>query len=233
MRTLALTLLWVLIACFPVIADATVAYEYAHAAVDALTIVEKAASVQIKPSGKQGSVAAMNFLLKNAVAQSHAYSQASARLNQFSKSDNDEIRQSVSLIVAALAMLQATSEKTATVCEEFLNNPRQAGDAPGTTMRKVYELEEQAKSNWEVYAQAGAVVSFPLTDSARLVDGKLHYLTITQAEREKLKAQLLQAFGPTIKAGVDKNRSFSRVPAALLWAFLNDKWESADGIVTR
>lgn len=227
MKTMAVCL--VLSLLFPNIGWASDAYEYATAAIDAFDVVKEAASTQVKVNPTDGAVATMNALMKNAVTQARSFSVALAKMDQFSKSKDTEIRQSVALFSAALWMLQMNSEQTATACESFLNNPRDVLDAPGTAMRSIFELQEQAKSAWDAYARSGISVSYPLTDSARVSNGTLQYLKITQDEREKLKAQLVEAFGPSIKSGVDRTTSMNRIPAASLWQFLDDRWESADG----
>ena len=59
-------------------------------------------------------------------------------------------------------------------------------------------------------------------------NGTVHYLKITQIEREQLTTKLVQTFGESIKLGMDKTTAPIKFPAASLWEFLNGEWESAD-----
>ena len=222
--------LWIIFGVwFPTIGWASEAYEYASAAIDALKVVEEATSTPPAITPTDEFVASVNAAMQSAVTQTRAFAMARAKVDPFSKSNDSEIRQSVALLDAGLSLLQVNSEQRVTAYETFLNTRRQSLDAPGTVMRRIFELQEDAKNSWETYAKSGIAVTYPLTDSTRTVNGAIHYLKITQVERERLKAQLLKAFGPSVKGGIDSTTPMNRIPAVALWQFLNDRWDSADG----
>lgn len=224
-------LLWFfLLAWFPAVGWASEAYEYATVAVDALNTVQEAAKVNRHKldSKANSSFEQIRAIMGNSVAQSHAFALAGIHVKRFTKSNDKDIRESATDLDAAFLMLKTSSEQISTVCEKFLNNPLASTDTMGTTMRGMLELQEQAKTNWEVYAKVGSsAITSPLVSSDRLVKGGVHYLKITKAEREKLKAQLLLAFGPSVKTADDTTPMY-RLPATMMWKFLNDRWEPAD-----
>jgi len=218
-----------LLVWFPTVGWASEAYEYANAAVDAFIMVKDAATATPhKLNSKAGSMDVVSSLMKTSVSQSHAFKMAGINVKPFTKSNDKEIQETATDLEAVFLMLETSSEQTTTLCEKLLNNPRGAADSMGTATRGLYELQEQVKSNWDVYAKvASGAISLPLTNSERLVNGRLHYLKITQAEREQLKAKLLRAFGPSVKT-VGITTPIYQAPAGMLWRLLNSRWEPAD-----
>lgn len=228
-------LFWLfLIAWLPATGWATEAYEYASTAIDAFSVVKEATSAPVADHSAADTptdefVATAIASMKSAMTQARAFSVAREKLDSFSKSDDNEIRQTAALFTAALYLLQVNSEQRVTAYEAFLNNPQDSLDAAGTVMRRLFELEEDLKTAWDAFARTGIAITYSLSDSTRSSNGALHHLKITQTEREQLKTQLVQAFGPSIKSGIDSRTYINRIPAAALWQFLNDRWESADG----
>lgn len=217
----------------PKIGWASDAYDYASAAIDALNVVKEATSTPPVVNSTAGNptdefVTTVNASMKSAVSQARAFSIARSKVDPFSNSNDTEIRQSVALFAAALYLLQVNSEERVAAYETLLNNFHRSLDAPGTVMRRVLELQEDGKTAWDAYAKAGIAISYPLADSAKSSNGTIHYLKISQVERERLKSQLVEAFGLSIKSGIDSTTPMNRIPAAALWQFLNDRWESAD-----
>lgn len=218
-------LLWV-----PAIGWASEAYDYASASIEALNVVKEATSTPVKNSSQSG-VEKMKAVMRSSVAQTRAFVLARSKIKQFSGSKDEIVRNSTKILDGLFEMFQTTSEQNTDGCEKVLNNPREALENQGSGMRRIFELQEQSKSNWALYTKnGGPAIAFALIDIKRISkEGTLHHLQITNAEREKLKRQLVQAFGLSIKGGFDKTFIANRVPAAVLWDFFNsEKWESAD-----
>lgn len=216
-------------AWFPIAGWASEAYEYARDAIDALNEVKEAAGISSQPDPKLGAEEKLAAVMKTCVTQAQDFSSASIRIETYSKSSDSDIRKSATTFASALRLLQAMSEKDATVIEAFLNNPKDVIDAPGTFKRAIFEMEERNKSTWDTYIKvSGASIAFGLTDSNRLIDNHLAYLKITQIERQQLETQLIDNFGILIKKSVNKDTQMNTISAVLLWKFLNGKWKSSD-----
>ena len=224
MKKLILTLLLCII--MPAHAFATEAYEFTKVAIGSFAVIKDATSnvVVQKADGRE----MFSDLMKNAVKQTRAFGMADVQIKDFENSDDTEIKQAVALLSASFTMLKISSEQSATVCEKILNDPRKVITENGSITKRLFELQEQSNADWDVYVKTSGVVTMALTDSNRTVDGKLHYIKITKAEREQLKKQIVSAFGVAVKKGFTDKTYNNTIPAILLWKFLNDNWAAAD-----
>lgn len=223
---------FILFAWFPAIGFASEeAYDFASASIDALNIIKNITSTPIiKSSHSKSGLEELNEVMRSSVAQTQAFSLARSKINQFSRSKDEGVLKSSEILDKLIKLFQTNSENVTDGCEKILNNQREALENQGSGMRRIFELQEQDKLNWEIYTKnGGPAITIALVDTVRVSkNGTLHHLRITKAEREKLKRQLVQTFGPSIKGGISKTFILNRMPAAVLWDFLNSEWKSAD-----
>ena len=211
----------------PVYASTSEAYEFAKAAISSFAVIKDASSnVAVK---KVDNNEMIREYMKNALRQQRAFGTAESQMKDFDNSDDPEIKQVAALLSGPFFMFKVTSEQVATECEKFLNSSkREVLDTNGSISKRFFELADQTSANWDTYVKISGAVSLALTDSNRTVDGKLSYLKITKAEREKLKKQLVLAFGVAVKKGATDKTPRIILPAIFLWDFLSDKWLAAD-----
>lgn len=216
-------------------AQATEAYEYARQAIYSFASIKEATNNAVKTNIEARQVV-MN-VMQNAIKQKAAFSLANSMFKSYSNSKDEQIRQSAALISASLAMLQITSEQTATECEKILNQqPNAVVDNSGTFMKAIFEIGERANLAWKNYAMATTSISMALTGegknasdmTAEELNKPNSHIKITAQERELLKKQIIDNFGVGLKG--DLNRlGMNSIGTALLYKFLNDKWITIGG----
>lgn len=214
-------------ALIPAPAFATEAYEFAKTAINSYAIVKDATSTPLPQN--LGAMETVRASLQSSIKQRRAFQLADIQIQKFKESDDAEIRQVVALMSAPFTLLAILQEQITTECEKILNTPQATAIAEqGTLYKRIFELQEEANANWELYIKTSGVAGFALSDSSRPVDGKLHYLKITTAERAELKKQLLAKFGKSVRDGVTSKTGPNAAPAIKMWEFLNDNWATAD-----
>ena len=202
-------------------------FEFTEAVIDSLSLAAEARHILVTTESTGGGTAADTLnSMTNARLAINKLEEANRRVQRFSGTQNETITLSVGLFKVAYAQL-IESLNAIIKSEEQLMGVADKQELAGV-LSEASKWLAQADEAWKmlVYATIGA--TYVLANNQRLQDGKLPYLTITPAERQKLLDKLESFFGESVKKGMVAGQYGTEAAPAALWQFLNRPWKTSD-----
>ena len=184
----------------------------------------KNASERLKDKKEEDIVSVM----KDLIVFTNEVRSAKDTIAPYKNNKNKIINESATFLDSTYSMIVANNEKLLTLLEETLNKPSEAISKQGTWLRKFSENMAANEELWRMIPHITAMVSYALVDDKRIEGGKLQFLTITKGERDKLRSNLLNSFGESIKKGPKAGMLPIDASASLMWQFLSKDWKPAD-----
>jgi len=184
----------------------------------------KIADERIKSSKGQGFVSHM----KDFVVFGNGIRLANKIIAPYVNSKNKLIGVSATLFSTTYSSIVAINDRMLTLIEEALNDPGKAASEQGTYFRRLSENRAINEELWRMLPKAIVLTTYSLVDQNRTQAGKLRFLTITKAERDTLRSELLTKFGEKVKEKLKGGLSSVDASAALLWTFLAKPYDTSD-----
>ena len=230
MKKILVIFLTALLGC-AVHAQSTDQFFFANDAIDVYHAMRESSNQPLAPELLEGTDV-LKFYLSNSIRKTTVYRTQTKKLERYSKSKDEGIRQATAIVSSGILLVEAANGSLANYIETVLNNPKLMLQQ-GTVARKMAELAEITDTAWQSYAQtAGAGVTFALTDTPRNLKDAMKNpgkpvtkLLITTTEIDILKSRLKSTFGTVLDD--HSQAKWADIPAMSLWSFLNDKWTPA------
>ena len=184
----------------------------------------KIASERLKSGKEQDIVSVMKDLMvfTNEVRRAkHATAPHGNSKNEFVKEPAKQLHFIYSMVVENNENLLSFIEKT-------INDPSEASSKQGTWLLKMSEIAATNEELWRMIPYVTVTVSYALVDMKRKETGNLRFLTMTKIERDKLRSNLLRAFGESLKKGPKGGMLPIDASVSLMWDFLSKDWKPAD-----
>ena len=214
-------------------ASASEAYEFVKDAISALGEINAVADkidIVGKQNEKENSMMVLfNSIMKNSTQMRNASGFGITSLSKYKDNKDENIKMSAKALITSFSAIENQQIRKIEIAERYMNNPQSLEKNMGTFNREMVDINEADTEIWKIYGMAVISITWAAVDMNKTPNGKMCCLLITQAERDKLKKQMVNLYGQNITLGMEKNNFKMRASAGGVYDFFNNTaWKSSD-----